>query len=76
MAELLSSRQRVFNANKGQEERIAQIYVMRGKEQIAVASIKPGDIGAVAKLPNTSTGDTLCDKAIRSRSHQQHTPTR
>ena len=59
---LLSSDSRVFNANKGQEERIGQIYVMRGKEQVPVASIKPGDIGAVAKLANTGTGDTLCDK--------------
>jgi elongation factor G len=59
---LFSSDSRVFNATKGQEERIGQIYVMRGKEQIPVASIKPGDIGAVAKLANTGTGDTLCDK--------------
>ncbi len=59
---LLSSDSRVFNANKGQEERIGQIYVMRGKEQIPVASIKPGDIGAVAKLSVTGTGDTLCDR--------------
>jgi len=59
---LLTSDSRVFNANKDQEERIGQIYVMRGKEQIPVASIKPGDIGAVAKLSNTTTGDTLCDK--------------
>ena len=59
---LLSSDSRVFNANKGQEERIGQIYVMRGKEQIPVASIKPGDIGAIAKLAVSGTGDTLCDK--------------
>jgi elongation factor G len=59
---LFSSDSRVFNATKDQEERIGQIYVMRGKEQIPVASIKPGDIGAVAKLAGTGTGDTLCDK--------------
>jgi len=59
---LFSSDSRVFNAAKGQEERIGQIYVMRGKEQISVAAIKPGDIGAVAKLAYTGTGDTLCDK--------------
>jgi elongation factor G len=59
---MLASDSRVFNANKGQEERIGQIYVMRGKEQIPAASVKPGDIGAVAKLANTNTGDTLCDK--------------
>lgn len=59
---LLASDSRVYNANKSQEERIGQIYVMRGKEQIAVSSIKSGDIGAVAKLSVTGTGDTLCDK--------------
>ncbi len=58
----LSSDSRIFNATRGQEERIGQVYVMRGKEQIAVSHIKPGDIGAVAKLSATATGDTLCDK--------------
>ncbi len=59
----LVSDSRVFNANKNAEERIGQLYVMRGKEQIALASIKAGDIGVVAKLSATATGDTLCDKA-------------
>jgi elongation factor G len=54
---------RIFNATKSQEERLGQLYVMRGKEQIPVHTIKAGDIGAVAKLTVTSTGDTLCDKA-------------
>ena len=34
----------------------------RGKEQIQVPSVKAGDIGVVAKLSVTSTGDTLCDR--------------
>ncbi len=59
----LTSDSRVFNANKNAEERLGQLYVMRGKEQIAVPSIPAGDIGAVAKLTATGTGDTLCDKA-------------
>jgi elongation factor G len=54
---------RVFNANKNAEERLGQLYVMRGKEQIPVQSIKAGDIGVVTKLTATLTGDTLCDKA-------------
>jgi elongation factor G len=58
----LNSDSRVFNANKNAEERVGQLYLMRGKEQIAVPSIKAGDIGAVAKLSVTLTGDTLCDK--------------
>jgi len=56
----LSSDSRVFNSNKNVEERLGQVYVMRGKEQIPVAAIKAGDIGAVAKLTATGTGDTLC----------------
>ncbi len=59
----LTADSRVFNPNKNAEERLGQLYVMRGKEQIPVASIKAGDIGAVAKLTVTATGDTLCDKA-------------
>ncbi|MBI5565465.1 MAG: elongation factor G, partial [Chloroflexi bacterium] len=60
----LTSDSRVFNSNKNAEERLGQVYVMRGKEQIPVAAIKAGDIGTVAKLTATGTGDTLCsDKA-------------
>ncbi|HTP11436.1 MAG TPA: elongation factor G [Anaerolineae bacterium] len=58
----ISSDSRVFNANKSAEERLGQLYVMRGKEQIPVSTIKAGDIGAVTKLTTTLTGDTLCDK--------------
>ncbi len=59
---VLASDSRVFNANRNQEERIGQVYAMRGKEQLPVAQVKPGDIGAVAKLQVTATGDTLCDR--------------
>jgi elongation factor G len=59
----ISSDSRVFNANKNAEERLGQLYVMRGKEQIPVPAIKAGDIGVATKLTVTLTGDTLCDKA-------------
>ncbi|HSD85569.1 MAG TPA: elongation factor G [Anaerolineae bacterium] len=59
----ITSDSRVFNANKNAEERLGQLYVMRGKEQIPVPAIKAGDIGVVTKLTATLTGDTLCDKA-------------
>lgn len=58
----LASDSRVFNSNRNAEERLGQLYVMRGKEQIPVPQLKAGDIGAVAKLTVTLTGDTLCDK--------------
>ncbi len=58
----MSSDSRVSNARSGAEERIGQLYVVRGKEQIAVKKIGAGDMGAVAKLQETQTGDTFCDR--------------
>ncbi len=49
----------VYNATKGVSERVGQLYNIRGKEQLAVGSVEAGDIGAVAKLQLTQTGDTL-----------------
>ncbi len=51
----------LWNTTHNRDERIGQLYVVRGKEQIAVPEVTAGDIGAVAKLAETSTGDTLCD---------------
>lgn len=52
----------VYNSRASVEERLGQISVMRGKEQIAVDRLHAGDIGGVAKLAETVTGDTLCAK--------------
>ncbi|PKM52347.1 MAG: elongation factor G [Firmicutes bacterium HGW-Firmicutes-7] len=52
----------LLNANTEEMERISHVYALRGKEQIEVSEIRAGDIGAVAKLIDVSTGDTLCDK--------------
>jgi elongation factor G len=54
--------ERVWNQNKGEEERMAGLHVQRGKEQIAVKVVNSGDIASVAKLSVTATGDTFCDK--------------
>lgn len=51
-----------FNASSEQEERLGQLLILRGKEQIPVPELHAGDIGAVAKLTHTYTGDTLCSK--------------
>jgi len=59
----MESNSSAFNARTSVTERIGQLYVLRGKEQIATAKINAGDIGAVAKLQDTATGDTFCDKA-------------
>lgn len=54
----------VFNAEKDTEEKLSRLYVLRGKEQIEVKELHAGDIGAIGKLSNTSTGDTLSTKAV------------
>lgn len=53
---------RIWNQVKNAEERMASLSVLRGKEGIPQKVIHSGDIGIVAKLSVTSTGDTLCDK--------------
>ena len=53
---------RVWNQNKGAEERMSGLHIQRGKEQIAVKVVHAGDIGSVAKLTVSATGDTFCDK--------------
>ncbi|MBW3591871.1 MAG: elongation factor G [Actinobacteria bacterium] len=53
----------VHNVSTGADERIAHVFVPRGKEQISVSEIIAGDIGAVAKLSDTHSGNTLADKA-------------
>ena len=49
----------VYNVNKDTEEKIGKLYILRGKDQIEVQELKAGDIGAVAKLTVTQTGDTM-----------------
>ncbi|MGD8397771.1 MAG: elongation factor G [Anaerolineae bacterium] len=58
----LESDSRVFNSRAQEEERIGQVYMIRGKEQLPVARVPAGDIAGVARLSETQTGDTLCDR--------------
>jgi elongation factor G len=57
----LKSDTQVYNANKGETERIGQLYRLKGKEQEPTDEAIAGDIVALAKLQETTTGDTLCD---------------
>ncbi|MYD08952.1 MAG: elongation factor G [Chloroflexi bacterium] len=57
----ISSDGRNLNGNSGAEERFNSLFVMRGKEQMPVDRLHAGDIGVVAKLTNTKTGDTFVD---------------
>ncbi len=51
------------NVNRGREERLGQIYRLRGRYQDPVDELVAGEIGAVAKLAETQTGDTLAMQA-------------
>ena len=51
------------NTTKDSAEKISSLSFLKGKEKIDTDSVKAGDIGAMAKLEATSTGDTLCDAA-------------
>lgn len=59
----LESDSTIGNANRDCTERIGQLYKMVGKKQVAVDQAMPGEIVAVAKLKETVTGDTLCDRS-------------
>ncbi len=63
----LKSGMTVYNAATGEKERINAIYFMKGKKQEPAEELAAGDIGAVSKLSDTGTGDTLCaeEKKIR-----------
>ena len=56
----LKSDSTVYNANKEAKEKFGQLLLMEGKKQRPVETAGPGDIVAIAKLKQTSTGDTLC----------------
>jgi elongation factor G len=60
---VLTSDATIYNADKDTEEKLSRLYVLRGKETIEVKELNPGDIGAIGKLSNTQTGDTLSTKA-------------
>ena len=54
----------VYNSKKEVKERIGQIFLMEGKKQKPVGFAGVGDIVAVAKLKETTTGDTFCDEKM------------
>lgn len=58
----ISSESRNMNKTTGDVERFSNLMVLRGKEQLPVQQLHAGDIGVVAKLNKTKTGDTFLDK--------------
>jgi elongation factor G len=63
MSGVLNSDSQVYNSKKDITEKVNQIYVINGKYQIGVGKLFTGDIGAVVKLQNTETNDTLCTRS-------------
>ena len=59
----------LVNATNGQQEKIGKLVIIRGKKQEDTKSVGAGDIGAVAKLATTVTGDCLCasSRVLKSR---------
>jgi len=51
------------NVGKGNDEKISGLFYIKGKKQDNTALVTAGDIGAVAKLADTATGDTLAESA-------------
>lgn len=60
---ILRSDSAVFNTAKGAKERVGQIFYLLGKKHVPAQMVGPGEIGVVAKLKDTNTGDTLSDEA-------------
>ena len=58
----LHSQAHVWNTTRNADERIGQLLLLHGKEQEPIGELKAGEIGAVAKLSETETGDTLATK--------------
>ncbi|MEI7547410.1 MAG: elongation factor G, partial [Actinomycetota bacterium] len=67
---------KLINSTNGGDERMHAMFVVRGKEQVAVSEVVAGDIAAVAKLANTHTGDTLTPKGspVKIQRAQRHNP--
>jgi elongation factor G len=57
---ILEADSAVYNANKEFREKFGQLFVLEGKKQQSIETAGPGDIVAIPKLKETSTGDTLC----------------
>ena len=52
----------LYNAEKGEEEKVGKLYILKGKDNVEVDMLNAGDIGAIAKLAVSQTRDTLSTK--------------
>ncbi len=54
----------LYNTSRNQNERIGQLFVMNGKDRTSIDALAGGDLGAVVKLKDTHTGNTLCGSGL------------
>src|SRR5204863_8019178 len=64
-----------LNVTRGSAERLGPLTLMQGKTPVSIPEIRAGDMGAVAKLKDTRTGDTLSDKDHPIAYEPVHFPT-
>jgi elongation factor G len=57
----------MYNADRSVSERMGQIFVLNGKNRQNVNTLSAGDLGAVVKLKDTHTGNTLCSPGANLR---------
>lgn len=62
---VLASDSQVVNGNNGKPEKLGSLFTIKGRHQTAAGKLFTGDIGAISKLQNTRTNDTLCAKGTR-----------
>ncbi|MEE8342031.1 MAG: elongation factor G, partial [Candidatus Neomarinimicrobiota bacterium] len=55
----------LYNSSQASNERMGQLFLLNGKNRTSVQHLNAGDIGAVVKLKNTHTGDTLCSSKLK-----------
>lgn len=64
----------LFNPNTNKFERTSAIYVLNGKNRVEVAHLYAGDLGAVVRLKDTHTNNTLCSKNLNIKFNEIHFP--
>ncbi len=73
----LQAGQEIFNATKGEKEKVGHLMIINGKKQEEIKTAHAGDVVAIPKLKNTGLNDSLCSAGqhIRFKSIEFPTPT-
>ena len=55
----------LYNTSRSKNERFGQLFIMNGKDRSNIGELAAGDLGAVVKLKDTHSGNTLCGSSLR-----------